>query len=183
MPIIRRFLRLLAVALLGSVAGPFGLGQLHAQTADYFRALTVPPRAVGTCMSVDSTRVGDVSPLRLIRLVMVSLPPGSRREMMISVDRKDRVVRYADLIGVSPTPGATDGDDILAAIDAQGQVHGLRLRSTSRLPGPVSRKTSATELQSMMKHMIRTEQRDTLDGSAQRQVLQLAKWLHGRCPG
>jgi hypothetical protein len=179
MAAIRRFV---TVACLMPVASALRPRPLDAQTADYFQAFVVPPRSAGTCMPANDSRAGKSSPLTDISLVMVSLPPGSRREMIVWVDSAGSAVGYTDLIDVSTSPRSGKGDDIVARIDRRGRVVGWRMRTITRLPDSVSLGSSPAALRSLKDHMITTSSRDTLSTDAQRHVRELAKWLRDRCP-
>lgn len=176
---------LLTIACLASSASPMLTRPADAQTADYFRALVVPPRSVGTCLPTDTSHAAVHGPLTNIHLVMVSAPtpPESRRQMMVVIDRTGRTVGYTDMVDVSTSLRSGTGDDVIAGIDSLGLVRGWRWHITTHLPDSISLGTSrASDTRAFKEHMIKTSSRDTLSTSAKRQVLQLAKWLRGRCP-
>jgi hypothetical protein len=173
---------LVTVGCLVSVASPLAPRRLGAQTVDYFQALAVPPRSAGTCMPPDIRHAGTSSALTTMRLVMVSSPPGSRREMTVSADRTGRVVGYSELIVASTSVRSNRGDNVLATIDGRGQVHGWRIQTTTRLPDSIPLGIDSGNRRTMRDHIITTSSRDTLSSRAQRQVLDLAEWLRRRCP-
>lgn len=182
----RRFARaswyVVAAGCLVSVASQLAPRRLAAQTVDYFQAFAVPPRSAGTCMPPDIRHTGTLSPLTTVKLVMVSSPPGSRREMTVSADRTGRVVGYSEFIVASTSIRSSRGDNVLATIDGRGQVHGWRIQSTTRLPDSIPLGFDPGNRHGMRDHMITTSSRDTLTSRAQRQVLDLAEWLRRRCP-
>jgi len=173
----------LIVSCIAAVASSLSTQPLAAQTADYFRPLVVPPTSVGTCLPTDTSHAAAHGPLTNIHLVMVSPPPGSRREMVVAVDRTGRTVRYSELINGFISLRASTEDALVASVDTLGRVAGWHLHITGRIPDSVSFGTSAASISRAVKeHSIRTTSRDTLNASAKRQVLQLAKWLRSRCP-
>jgi hypothetical protein len=170
-----------AVLCLLSLATLLGTRPLGAQGAAYFQALAVPPRSMGTCMPVEARPVLNTS-VTTSRLVMASIPPGRRREIAVSVDVKGRPVSYSETSFASRSSFSSEGDDVFASLDAQGNVHGWRLRTTSHLSDSLSLRLDSTAFRRMNEHMSSTSVRDPLDADSQRRVLELVKWLRSRCP-
>ncbi len=147
----------------------------------YFRVLTVPPDSVGTCEPISVRAVGPET-LSSTRLVMVSLPPGKRREMTVTANRQGRVIGYNELAFEMTGRTASRGDNIVAAIDALGHVNGWRAKSNTEMAGSLPARPDAAALRAIADHMKTTTSRDALDSAGQRVVLDLVKWLRARCP-
>jgi hypothetical protein len=116
------------------------------------------------------------------RLVMASIPPGYRREIVVSVDAKGRFVSYFETTSASMSSFSGEGDDVFASLDAHGNVHGWWLRTTSHLSDSLSLEPDSAVFRKIKEHMSTTSFRDSLDAGSQRRVLELVKWLRNRCP-
>ncbi len=164
-----------------SLAALVGTRPLGAQGVAYFQALAVPPRSMGTCMPVEARPVLNTTFTRS-RLVMASIPPGHRREIAVSLDAKGRPFSYSETTFASKSSFSADGDDIFASLDAHGNVHGWRVRTTSHLSDSLSPKLDSAAFRRMKEHVSTASVRDSLDADSQRRVLELVKWLRNRCP-
>jgi imidazole glycerol phosphate synthase subunit HisF len=133
-------------------------------------------------MPTDVRHATDAVPLTTSKLVMVSVPPGARREVTVSVDGSGRAVGYNDLVFTSTSLRSGKGDNVVAMIDREGRVRGWHLRTNTQLPDSIPLGASASDQRSMRAHMVTTSSRDTLSAEAQRKVLELAAWLRRRCP-
>lgn len=173
----------LVVARLVSLVGLLLPTGLAAQDQTYFRPLTVPPRSVGTCVRVESNGNGrDSVGVATNRLVMTSRRLSRRREIVVSVDRAGRAVRYAETGYASTGTLAGEGDDIVAILDAGGRVQGFRLHQTVQMSDSGVARFDTAALRAMREHAATRSSREPLDTDAQRHVRELIKWMRKRCP-
>jgi len=174
-------MRAVAAVCLLHLAGLVCARGLDAQATAYFQTLVVPSRSMGTCMPVGLRPVLNKA-VATSRLVMASMPPGYRREIAVSVVSKGNSFSYSDMSFASTGLFSGEGERVFATVDSRGNVWGSRLRTESYLPGSISMKPDSVLIRGIKQYMYTTSSRDSLDAVARRHVLELAKWLRGRCP-
>jgi len=156
--------------------------RLVAQDATYFKALSIPPRSVGTCLPSSAHRGPRDVGATEARLVMTSVAPNRRREIVVVSDSRGRTIRFADNVFASTGLFSSTGDNVVAFIDAAGQSRGFRLHGTVQLLDSAAVRFDTASLRAMREHAVRQSWREPLDATAQRGVQKLADWMRTRCP-
>jgi len=169
-----------------TVRVPINYADSAARTASdptYFNALAIPPRSVGTCISVAPRQASASRPqLTRHKLVISSAEPGRRREITVGVDTAGRVASYYELGFASTSLLSAEGDDIIATIDALGNRHGWRTHITTVIPDSVLNQGDSTVLRQLQKSGVSKTSREPLDDQSWRRVLEIGDWLRKRCP-
>ena len=153
----------------------------EAQAAAYFQALVFPARSMGTCMPVQTRTVLQTS-YTTSRLVMTSIPPGYRREIAVSFDTRGRPFSYTETSFASKSLFTGEGDAVHAALDAQGNVRGWRVHTTTHLSDSVSLKPESLVARTAGARTRTLSSSSALGTDEQREVIGLVKWLRSRCP-
>ena len=163
----------------------------HGQAAPYLAALVIPPPGIGTCVPLGSPGSGEktppASPLVATRLVITTLSPTGRREIVVRRDSIGRLRGYSEMISLST--GLTSGasDVVFAFADKAGRLRGTRMHITTVLPPQTLRPSrDSAELHAKLR-AIRTKAtssstREALDSTAQLNVRRMADWMRTRCP-
>jgi hypothetical protein len=172
--------------LAAALAAVLTAASARAQAPDYFAALSIPPTSVGTCTMLpergDST-LHTKAHAPAHHLVIVSQPPGARREMIVLTDLAGKPIRYVEHISDFEPPARGTSADVVASFDTAGVVKGTLTRrfTTVTLPAPGARVDSAA-LSRMRQSTKTSTARTTLDAARQAQVDRVAGWLVRRCP-
>lgn len=148
----------------------------------YFTPLVTPPTSVGACKPVDAHRgPGDVA-VTGHRLVLMSAPPGSSREITVFT-RPGRTV-YSDMAHSMTTVTSSTGGDVTAIIDSLGRVSGYHTRSTRTLPASASQlpKDVNEELRHIRDSTRTSTSRMPLTAAEQARVRSMVAWMGRRCP-
>ena len=158
--------------------------QSPAQAPAYLEALTVPPPAVGTCVSAPAVvgRETGAGELHGHRLAMTSREPGGRREMTVYTDAAGLVRRYEDMTHLQTGATAGVGQNLLAAVTPNGVVSGLLIRSTVAMKMPAVSRLDSASLRVMREGASGRREADSLSAREQEQVRAAAAWLLRRCP-
>jgi hypothetical protein len=156
--------------------------RLVAQDATYFQALSIPPRSVGTCLSAGPHGNSSHVVATEARLVMTSVAPNRRREILVVSDVRGRAIRFADMVVASTGLLSSTGDNVVAVIDAAGQARGFRLRGTVQMPDSAAARLDTASIRAMREHAVRQSSREPLDATAQHEVQKLVDWMRTRCP-
>ena len=165
---------------LSTISGP---APVRAQTPSYFKALTVPPRSVGTCLVPDEGRTPGARLGATARLVISSRDPDARREMSLMRDSTGAVIGFQELVQVSTGVGASVGEAVLASRRPDGRIVGSLMRTEIHMSASALQNFDSVSLQRMRDGAKRTSSRTELDATGQSQVRVLAAWLAKRCPG
>ncbi|MBL0171311.1 MAG: hypothetical protein IPP90_11365 [Gemmatimonadaceae bacterium] len=156
---------------------------LRAQAPAYFKALTVPPSTVGTCLepalNPDITTRRRSAP----RLVISSRMPDARREMSLVRDSTGAVIGFNERVNVSTGRFASAGESIIASLRADGRVVGVVMRTEIQMSDTGLRSFDSASLRRMRESAKQTSHQLELDASGQAQVRVLVAWLSTRCPG
>ena len=128
-----RFITCVAAFLGICMRTVFGAAPLHAQTPAYFKALTVPPRTVGTCLEPDQRTDRGAGHQLARRLVMSSRTPNARREMFLVRDATGAVVGLTDMIHVSTGLLASAGETVVASLRPEGRIVGYVMRTETQI--------------------------------------------------
>jgi hypothetical protein len=155
---------------------------LVAQDAAYFQALSVPPRSVGTCVPAAPQRNLPDSVTTEPRLVITSVAPAIRREILVIRNVKSHVVVFSEIVSRSTDSGSGTGDYVVAIIDAAGRVRGARLRTAMRMSNSAVSRPDTASIRAMTEHAARQSSREPLDAKTQRKVQKLVDWMRTRCP-
>jgi hypothetical protein len=177
-------LRLTFAAMVGPMVS-FGLAmptRLVAQDATYFQALSIPPGSVGTCLSARPQGNSSDVVATEARLVMTSVAPSRRREILVVRDVRQRTIRFADIVVGSTGLLSSTGDNVVAIIDAAGQARGFRLHGTVQMSDSAAVRRDTASFRAMREHAVRQSSREPLDATAQREVQKLVEWMRTRCP-
>jgi hypothetical protein len=155
--------------------------RLVAQDATYFQALSIPPRSVGTCLSAGPQRNSSDVVVTEARLVMTSVAPNRRREILVVSDVRGRSIRFADIVVGSTGLLSSAGDNVVANIDAAGQARGFRMHGTVRMSDSGVVQLDTASLHAMRERAVRQSSREPLNATAQREVQKLVDWMRTRC--
>lgn len=148
-----------------------------AQAPAHLRALTIPPRTVGTCLPSLNGRAD------MRRLVMKTRSPGGSREILFGVDARGRITSIVDRTQVMTAVGQSTGDLVLAVFDATGAlVRGQRTRTEITAPAAVVASRDPAALRAWSKDATPQQATVPLDAAGERQVRALAEWVRDRCP-
>ena len=161
----------------------FGAAPLRAQTPAYFKALTVPPRTVGTCLEPDQRADRGAGHQFAPRLVMSSRSPNARREMSLVRDSTGAVIGFHELIHVSTGLFASADEIVVASLRPEGRIVGYVMRTETQMSDSGSRGFDSASLKRMRDSAKHTSSRAMLDAPGQSKVRVLATWLAKRCPG
>lgn len=161
----------------------FGAAPLHAQTPAYFKAFTVPPRTVGTCLEPHQRTDRGAGHQSARRLVMSSRTPNARREMSLVRDSTGAVVGFTEMTHVSTGLLASVGETVVASLSPEGRIVGYVMRTETQMSDSGSRGFDSASLKRMRDSAKHTSSRAMLDVAGQTKVRVLAKWLAKRCPG
>ena len=178
-----RFIVCVATFLVICMLTVFGPAPLRAQTPAYFKALTVPPRTVGTCLEPDQRADRGAGRRPAPRLVMSSRTPNARREMSLVRDSTGSVVGFNEMIHVSTARLASVGETVVASLRPDGRIVGYVMRTEIQMSDSGSRGFDSASLKRMLESATRTSSRAMLDAPGQSKVRALATWLAKRCPG
>jgi hypothetical protein len=162
----------------GGVIAPTSL---VAQEATYFEPLVIPPGSVGTCLATRTLRTARDS-VREVRLVMTSGTPNRRREIMIARDLKGGAIALSDISFASTGRLSSNGEQVVAQIDAAGQPHGFRVHTATQMSDSGGIALDTASLRAMREHAVRRSSRERLDVTDERKVQKLADWMRKRCP-
>jgi hypothetical protein len=155
---------------------------LQAQTERWLEPLATPPRAAGTCVSVAPSSVPGTTVRH--RLVMVSVTPGRRREMTVSLDAAGRPRGYNEMSFAPTGVASTNGESVFAMIDMQGTARGSRTHIATKITDSMPARRDTAALRRWIgekRHSVSNTTTEPLDGPTQRTVVELAKWLASRC--
>lgn len=156
----------------------------RAQTTDYLTVLTLPPTRVGTCMplSADSAaRNGRSMPAH--HIVIVSQPPGARREISVFTSDRGERIGYSELAMRFEPPAQSTGAQVVASLDSRGVVRGVLTLSLTRMtPPPTGARIDSASMRAMGETARTSTTKTALAAEQQAQVRRIARWLVERCP-
>lgn len=157
---------------------------LLAQAPAYFKALTVPPVTVGTCLEPTAQRTDRGARRRPApRLVMSSRTPNARREMSLVRDSAGAVVGYIEMVHVSTARLASVGETVVASLRPGRRIVGYTMRIETQMSDSGSQGFDPASLQRMRERAKHNSSRVVLDALGQSKVRVLSTWLAKRCPG
>ena len=166
-------------------------GGSHAQAAPYLTALVIPPAGIGTCLPLGAVGSGEkttpVSPFITTRLVITTLSPNGRREIVVRRDSLGQLRGYSEMTlrSTGLTSGASDA--VSAFTDKAGRLTGMRTHTTTVLPPQTLRPSrDSAELHARLRAMRAnagsTSSHQALDSATQASVQRMAEWMRTRCP-
>lgn len=148
-----------------------------------FASLATPPASAGTCVpapDAGADAAGEM--LHAHRLVLTTVEPGGRREMMVYTDAAGRARRYAETIHRVTGPGTSTGENVVAVVAPDGLVSGLLMRMTIAMDASVPHPTDTASHRAWREGASATDAQEALTERQQAQVRALAAWLAQRCP-
>ncbi len=170
--------RMLGLSLLGVLAA----GPARAQAPAYFKALTVPPPTVGTCIE-PTQAAGPAAQRRMPHLVISSRSPNARREISLVRDSSGAVIGFSDRVNLSTGRAAGKGEAVVASLLADGQISGFVMRTDIQMADSGSTAFDSASLRRMRESAKTSASQVALDSRGQNQVRLLVSWLSKRCTG
>ncbi len=154
------------------------------QPASYIATLVLPPPSAGTCVPVTTTTGRDraKAPMRGHSLVMTTVEPDGRREMIAFTDSAGRVRSYVEMVMRMSGPTSSVGETVIAMVTPDNRVTGTLRRQTMAMTLPASGRIDTTAMRVMGERARITRARTGLSAPQQAQVRALAAWLVQRCP-
>jgi hypothetical protein len=177
-------IRLIACCLGGGSGGILlASSGARAQAPDYLSALAVPPPRVGTCLPLPSHTDSSGATISGHHLVIVSQPPGARREVIVFANARGEPLQYAELTTGFEPPAQGTGTDVLASIDSRGVVRGvLTVRRMAMTPPAAGPRIDRAAPGAMPESARSSSTRIALSAAQRAQVARMARWLVRRCP-
>lgn len=175
--IVRAFVHVL-VMVAASVPRP-----TEAQDA-HFKALTIPPQNVGSCLPPLAT-ADSASPVRPGgRLVMKSLEPGSSREIHMFSDQSGQRATYTEIVSVTAMarPIRSEGTMIAAFLLPGVGVAGSRTETVVTVPDSVLNSRDVAMVRAILENRNTTQTSRPLDSTEQRRVQEMIDFMRKRCP-
>jgi len=117
-------------------------------------------------------------------LIMTSLRPNRRREILVYGDSAGRIVGLSEFgfsSNGSPLSLSGTGDQVIANIDGAGRVRGVLDRDIIQMSDSGIVRFDTTALRRMREHAVHRSTHEPLDGAAQLKVRRLIDWMRSRC--